>query len=153
MMYKALKPFPMSGKQYLIDDIVDVSTLSDTQIARLLKKRFIVNVDVGADAVTATLETALLAIPVLDKDEAFAVSLSEQDIVDVFTILQLSADDAIKNIAEINADNALILIHKIDSRKTVKEAAKNRASELAEAENNANNADNADNANGSGGDA
>lgn len=151
MMYKALKPFPMSGEQYLIDDIVDVSTLTDTQIARLLKKKFIVNVDVGADAVTATLETALLAIPVIDKDETFAVSLSEQDIVDVFTVLQLSADDAIKNIAEIEADNVLILIHKIDSRKTVKEAAKNRATALAEAKNNADNAEN--NANGTGGDA
>lgn len=147
MMYKALKPFPMSGKQYLIDDIVDVSTLSDTQIARLLKKRFIV--DIGEGAITVQPEGVMLAIPVLDEKEPFAVSLSEQDIVDVFTVFQLSADDAIKKIAEITADNALILIHKVDGRKTVREAAKNRAIELAEAKNNANNAEN--NANGSGG--
>lgn len=149
MKYKALKPFPMSGKKYLIDDIVDVSTLTDTQIARLIKKGLIVNVDVDADAVTATLETALLAIPVIDKDETFAVSLSEQDIVDVFTALQISAEKAIEMIAEINAENTLILIHKLDDRKTVKEAAKNRATALAEAENNADDAEN--NANGSGG--
>ena len=147
-MYKSLKPFPMSGKQYLIDDIVDVSTLSDTQIARLLKKKFIV--DIGEGAITVQPEGVMLAIPVIDKDETFAVSLSEQDIVDVFTILQLSAEKAIEMIAEINAENTLILIHKLDDRKTVKEAAKNRATALAEAENNADDAEN--NANGSGGD-
>lgn len=147
MKYKALKPFPMSGKKYLIDDIVDVSTLTDTQIARLIKKKFIV--DIGEEAVTAELESTLIAIPVIDKDETFAVSLSEQDIVDVFTALQLSAEKAIEMIAEINAENTLILIHKLDDRKTVKEAAKNRATALAEAENNADDAEN--NANGSGG--
>lgn len=136
MMYKALKPFPMSGKHYLIDDVVDVSTLTDTQIARLLKKKFIV--DIGDGAVTSEPERALIAIPVIDKDETFAVSLSDQDIVDVFTALQLSAEKAIEMIAEINAENTLILIHKLDDRKTVKEAAKNRATALAEAENNAN---------------
>lgn len=149
MMYKALKPFPMSGKHYLIDDVVDVSTLTDTQIARLLKKRLIVNVDVAADAVTVQPEGVMLAIPVIDKDETFAVSLSEQDIVDVFTVLQLSAEKAIEMIAEINAENTLILIHKLDDRKTVKEAAKNRATALAEAENKADDAKN--NANGTGG--
>ena len=126
-MYIALKPCTISGAKYLVNDKVDTSALSDAEVAALIKRKQIAGN-------SASLENALIAIPVIGEDETFAVSLSDAQIVDVFTVLQQTADDAIKAIGEMTAENALILIHRIDERKTVKAAAEKRAKALNDGE-------------------
>lgn len=127
-MYIALKPCTISGSKYLVNDVVDTSALSSAEVAALIKRKQIAGNDEGV-VPAASLET-LIAIPVLGEEENFAVSLSDEQIVEVFTVLQQTADDAIKAIGEMTAENALILIHRIDERKTVKKAAEARAKEL-----------------------
>lgn len=128
-MYIALKPCTISGSKYLVNDVVDTSALSSAEVAALIKRKQIAGNNEGV-VPAASLESTLIAIPVLGEEENFAVSLSDEQIVEVFTVLQQTADDAIKAIGEMTAENALILIHRIDERKTVKKAAEARAKEL-----------------------
>ena len=128
-MYIALKPCTISGAKYLTNECVDTSALSVAEVSALVKRKVIAGNNEGV-APVASLESTLIAIPVLGEEENFAVSLSDEQIVEVFTVLQLTADDAIKAIGEMTAENALILIHRIDDRKTVKAAAEKRANEL-----------------------
>lgn len=132
-MYIALKPCTISGAKYLTNDCVDTSALTPAEVSALIKRKVIAGNNEGV-APAASLESTLIAIPVLGEEENFAVSLSDEQIVDVFTVLQQTADDAIKAIGEMTAENALILIHRIDDRKTVKAAAEKRANELSNGE-------------------
>ena len=135
-MFTALKPCTISGKKYLIDDEVDVSMLTDKEIAHLLKRKFIIETKgEGGD-----IAPSLLAVPIINEDETLTLEMTGEQVVECLGILQLTADDAIEAIKGIEDEAKLILIHRIDSRKTVKEAAKKRAEAL--------NADNSDTDNG-----
>ncbi len=59
-----------------------------------------------------------------------AVPVSPEEIQQVFFIMQLSAEEGVNAISEVQSENVLILIHAVDSRKTVKAAARQRANKL-----------------------
>lgn len=128
-MYIALKPCTISGAKYLVNDVVDTSALTAAEVAALIKRKQIAGNDEGV-APVASLDSTLIAIPVLGAEENFAVALSDEQIIEVFSIMQTTADDAIKAIGEMTDENVLILIHACDNRKTVKKAAEDRAKEL-----------------------
>lgn len=134
-MYIALKPCTIAGKKYLVDDTVDTSVLTNKEVASLVKRRMIAGNGEGIAHVDAPAppESPLLAVPILGEAEPFAVALTNEQIVDVFTVLQMNADDAAKAIGEMTEENPLIVIHRIDERKTVKKAAEARAKEITEA--------------------
>lgn len=66
--------------------------------------------------------------------EMTAVPASPKEIQQVFTILQMNADEGIKQIADVTSENVLILLHAADSRKTIKNAARERAERLFSSE-------------------
>lgn len=134
-MYIALKPCRVSGEKYLINDIVDVSKLSEREIAALLKMKKIAGT---ADAAVlpgtpaeGEPEEKLFEVPVINKDETFNIEITGAQLAEVVAIIQKSADDAVKAVKEVAAEAPLILIHRLDSRKSVQEAAQKRAEELA----------------------
>ncbi len=53
-----------------------------------------------------------------------------EEIQEVFAIMQLNAEEGVKAIAEVKSENVLILLHAADSRKTIKNAAKEQADKL-----------------------
>lgn len=59
-----------------------------------------------------------------------AVPAKPEEIQQVFFIMQLNAEDGARAIADVRSENVLILLHAIDSRKTVKNAAKEQADKL-----------------------
>lgn len=69
-----------------------------------------------------------------DGELATVISVTPEEIQRVFFIIQQSAEEAVKAISEIQSDNVLILIHAADSRKTVKNAAKEQADKLSSTE-------------------
>ena len=134
-MYIALKPCRVSGEKYLINDIVDVSKLSEREIAALLKMKKIAGT---ADAAVlpgtpaeGEPEEKLFEVPVINKDETFNIEITGAQLAEVVAIIQKSADDAVKAVKEVAAEAPLILVHRLDSRKSVQEAAQKRAEELA----------------------
>lgn len=56
-------------------------------------------------------------------DDVIAVSCSTEDIQSVVDILQMNADDGAKEVANVQSDSVLILLHALDTRTTVKKAA------------------------------
>lgn len=67
-----------------------------------------------------------------DKENDMITSLfvTQEEIQQVFSIMELNADDGAKAIADVKSDNVLILLHAADSRKTIKNAAKEQANKL-----------------------
>lgn len=145
-MYIALKPCQISGKKYIIDDEVDVSMLTEEEIASLCKKRFIAKAGAEDNVFSASLEETLLTVPVVTKDETIEVTVTGEQLRDVVALVQKTADEAIKEIKDITEEAVLILIHRLDVRKSVQEAAQKKAEALAKAKEEANeNASNGEN--------
>lgn len=69
-----------------------------------------------------------------DGELATVIPATPEEIQRVFFVMQQSAEEAVKAISEIQSDNVLILIHAADSRKTVKNAAKEQADKLSSTE-------------------
>ena len=76
------------------------------------------------------METVMIDI-VIDSDgeneQHMTVWAKSEEIQQVFSIMQLNADEGAKAIADVKSENVLILLHAADSRKTVKNAAKEQA--------------------------
>lgn len=64
------------------------------------------------------------------EDPAGAVHAAPEEIRQVFAIMQANADEGVRMIAEVTDENILILLHVADSRKTIKNAARERAERL-----------------------
>ena len=74
-------------------------------------------------------------VPVVNKEngdtgERMAVPLTEGEVQQVFSIMQMSVPDAEKAISEVTEENILIVLHACDTRAKVRKAAKNRADTL-----------------------
>lgn len=62
--------------------------------------------------------------------EYTTISANSEEIQQVFTIMQLNAEEGVKAIVEVKSENILILLHAADSRKTIKNAAKEQVDKL-----------------------
>lgn len=58
------------------------------------------------------------------------IMATPEEIQQSFAILQMNAEEGVKAIADVKRENVLIIVHAIDSRKTVKEAARKQADNL-----------------------
>ncbi len=67
---------------------------------------------------------------------AAEIPATPDEIKMVFGILQMTAEEVTKAIADVKEKNVLALIYSVDSRKTVKDAAKKQADTLSSAESN-----------------
>jgi len=65
-----------------------------------------------------------------DNAQATVIPATQEEIQKVFSIMQMNAEDGVKEIAGVTSDNVLVLLHAADSRKTVKNAAKEQAVKL-----------------------
>lgn len=63
-------------------------------------------------------------------DQNVDVPATPEEIQRSFAILQMNAEEGVKAIADVKSENVLIIVHAIDNRKTVKEAAKKQADNL-----------------------
>lgn len=138
-MYKALKPCTFAGRKFIIGDEIPADLVLNPQ--KLLKRGTIVQVNGEAETslVPEVQEgETVIVVPVYDKDEVINISLTAEQIVEVVTIIQHTVDEAEETIKGITSEDELIVIHRLDSRKGVKEAAEKRANELEEAKVKAN---------------
>lgn len=53
--------------------------------------------------------------------------LSLDEVRQIFSILQMSVEEGVKQIAKVKSENVLVLLHASDSRKTIKNAAREQA--------------------------
>ena len=130
-VFIALKPCLISGVQYFIDDDVDVSKLTDEQIAALCKRKVIVKAgESEGEYYSATLEETMLSVPVITKESTLTLPMTGEQLCTVVSVIQRPAEEAVELVKDINEEPTLILIHRLDSRKTVQAVAKERAEAL-----------------------
>lgn len=71
-----------------------------------------------------------------------ALPVKPEEVQQVFSIMQLNADEGAKAIVDVTSENVLILLHASDSRSTIKNAAKKQADNLFSANADSNEATN-----------
>lgn len=65
-----------------------------------------------------------------ENEQVTSVPATPEEIQQVFSIMQLNADDGAKAVTEVKSEKVLILLHAADSRKTIKDAAKKQVDVL-----------------------
>lgn len=65
-----------------------------------------------------------------ENSQMMSLTVEPQEIQQVFSVMQLNAEDGVKAIAGIDSENVLILLHAADSRITIKNAAKKQVDKL-----------------------
>lgn len=65
-----------------------------------------------------------------ENEQVMSIPATPEEIQKVFSIMQLTAEEGAKEIANVMSENVLILLHAADSRKTIKDAAKKQVDNL-----------------------
>jgi len=90
--------------------------------------------EMGPDLYQGTVQISVKGASDGENGQVMAVPAKPEEITQVFSVMQMKAEEGAKAIAEIQSENVLILLHAADSRKTIKDAAKKRADNLFPAE-------------------
>ena len=138
-MYIALKTCKFAGQNFLAGESIPEELVDVRAVRRLKKQRILMVVDEQKeeqkDVVVVPAMKQLFAVPILTKESSFSVDLEAEELKTLFVVLQSNADKAGHLIAEQVNKDLLLCVHALDSRKSVKEAAKDKATALIEAEN------------------
>ena len=88
----------------------------------------------GAElAATASNDTEGVVLPIHTENDVLALPVSREDIVKAIEVLQMKQDDAIAAIAEIESEDALIVIDACTKSAQTKKAIKERVALIAPA--------------------
>ena len=140
MILIAKKPCSFGGKQFFIGDEIPASYVLDPKAQEAMGVLTIVKSDAvsGDTGATATcVKPIVLADPQMticvhvDGNE-MELEPTDNGLQDIFNVLIGRADDAEAIINEMDDEDALILLHLADGRKTVKALAEARAKALQE---------------------
>lgn len=143
MQYLCVKQLTFAEKTYYPGDIIPDGVILPERSLKLLRSKHISEINEGISAeVVAKLEVTEPSafegtVQIFVKGESdgeneqiTSIPATPEEIQQVFSIMQLNAEDGAKAIAEVKAENVLILLHAADSRKTIKDAAKKQADNL-----------------------
>lgn len=137
-MFIALKPCKFAGQTFLAGETIPDKLVHPSAVRRLKNQRFIVVPDEQKEVVEVPVEVKqLFTVPILADEGELSVELEPEELKTLFIVLQNNADKAGKLVAEQVNTDLLLCIHALDGRKTVKEAAKEKATALIAAENSA----------------
>lgn len=136
MAYTALKPCRFAGQSYKVGNSVPAASLQPGAAQNLIKMGVLGKADdVEAETKTVTVEVPTpitLTITVGQEEMTLEPSLAGlQSVVDV---LMTTVENAEPIVNAMTDDDALILLDSVDSRKSIKDLAAARATELSAAE-------------------
>ena len=128
----AKKPCSFGGKDFFINDEIPVNAVLNPKQQEELG---VLSIVFDGEAATGILETDI-AIPVFksydgDTAQVMGVPLNIGEIQEVFSIMQMNVEEAMKAIEATKSENMLIVIHACDSRAGVKKAAQKKADNLS----------------------
>lgn len=136
MTYIAQKPCHLAGQAFLIGDLVPDEVIHPGNAKNLLKMGIIA--EAGGEKATGTLvakeetksEPMVITIPT--KEGELELEPTAEGVQAVFAVLTSAAKDVEPTIKAMTDADALILLDLADSRKTVKELARDRALEISQ---------------------
>lgn len=135
MAYIAQKPCRLAGQAFLIGDLVPDEVIHPGNAKNLLKMGIIAetsgdHISIFQAAEGATSEPMVITIH--SKDGDLELEPTPEGIQAVFDVLTSSAKDVEPTIKAMTDADALILLDLADSRKSVKELARDRALEISQ---------------------
>lgn len=135
--YIALKNVVLSGIGYTAGSTIPADAVLPSRVRSLLRNGTIANAEdgaVGAElAATASNDTEGVVLPIHTENDVLALPVSREDIVKAIEVLQMKQDDAIAAIAEIESEDALIVIDACTKSAQTKKAIKERVAQIAPA--------------------
>ena len=135
MQYLCKKQLIFGEKTYYPGDIIPDGVVFPERSIKLLRNKCIEEINGNAMAELAATEPGAFENDVVieikgENGDIMALPVKPEEVKQVFSILQLNAEEGTKAISEVKSENILILVHAADSRKTIKEAAKKQADNL-----------------------
>lgn len=154
MQYLCKKQLVVGGITYYPGNIVPEGVILPKRSLKLIKNNYISEIDkeygkasvqkgftqeqvdqIIDNAVLEALDKREVSIQVAVKGESgegdhIVVLATQMEIQQIFSIMQMNVEEAVKEIVEIKNENILILLHAIDNRKMVKEASKKQVDNL-----------------------
>lgn len=135
--YIALKNVVLSGIGYTAGSTIPADAVLPSRVRSLLRNGTIANAEdgaVGAElAATASNDTEAVVLPIHTENDVLGLPVSREDIVKAIEVLQMKQDDAIAAIAEIESEDALIVIDACTKSAQTKKAIKERVAQIAPA--------------------
>ena len=126
-MYIVKKPLSIGGVRRTVGSVV---TAEEAPNAALLERTgYLAKTQ---EALTGVLESTGFVIPLAGKDEPEEISLSDSEVQEVFAVLQMSAEEAVAIIADIESEAEIKLLCACDNRKSIVNATKARMKELSD---------------------
>lgn len=140
--YIARKAITLNGIEYAAGDTIPADAVLPSRVPTLMRTGTIASTaDRAVGAKTPQIQTEEVGgvdLPIKTENGTLTLCASREDIVKAVEVLQMTADDAAEAVAEIESEDALIIIDACESRKTVQKAVKTRAEEIrAESEDEA----------------
>lgn len=137
-MFIALKPCKFAGQTFLAGETIPEELVHPSAVRRLKNQRFIVVPDEQKEVVEVPVELPeakqLFTVPILADGNELSVELEPEELKTLFIVLQSNADKAGKLVADQVNKDLLLCVHALDGRKSVQNAAKDKATALIEAE-------------------
>lgn len=136
MAYIAQKPCHLAGQAFLIGDLVPDEVIHPGNAKNLLKMGIIA--EAGGEKATGTLvakeetKSEPMVITIRTKEGELELEPTAEGVQAVFAVLTSAAKDVEPTIKAMTDADALILLDLADSRKTVKELARDRALEISQ---------------------
>lgn len=127
-MLVAKKPCIFGGKKFWIgDQIPDELVLNPEAQEKMGILTIVGKAENGILANDDIVAQVLFAIPIVNGNGTIKIDMSEENIVQAVSIMQMKAADAEKAIKDVVNESVLIFLNALDSRKSVKDAAKKKA--------------------------
>lgn len=126
-MYIAKKVCTFAGNSFLKGEAIPKELVLKSKVPELVKTGVI-------EVVEDTCGSGKYIIPVHAEEGDLMVELSNEELVQVFDVLQSGADEAKQVIDNMTCNDALILIDVVESRKGIREYVKKHATALLKTE-------------------
>ena len=144
MSFVCVKPVNLSGNKYLHGEMIEEGHVLPSRVCALIRMGYIAKAEAEPLPVTElvqveTGEEVKFSIPVIqeadgDTIQVMSVPLAEEEIQNIFAVMQMNVEEAAKAIEDIRSEDVLIVLYAADSRQGVKKSAKKRAMALTENE-------------------
>lgn len=131
MAYTALKPCSFAGNRYKIGEIVPDEVIQPGAEKNLVKMGVLALQEGTQPRNTAPKAAEIVSVSVKTEEGTIPLEITKDGLQGIVDVLTSKVGEAGEAVSQITDNDALILLHLADSRKTIKEAAESRAKELA----------------------
>lgn len=121
-------------KDYQRGDTIPADAVLPSRERMLIRNGIIAPAGATIERTAAETVDDTMIIPIVNKNGTVLIHVTPEDVQTVMEILQENGDTAIAEIAAIEKEDVLIMIDKLETRKTVLTAIVNRVNQIAPAD-------------------